>query len=81
MALISISEAALAWPLSAKHIRYLAACGTIKAQKFGTSWAVDERSLKEVGRWPWARDKQAQLVKTIAADGPRVIGLLPGSIT
>ena len=37
--------------------------------------AVDERSLKEVGRWPWARDKQAQLVKTIAADGPRVIGL------
>ncbi|TAJ07065.1 MAG: adenylate/guanylate cyclase domain-containing protein [Nitrospirae bacterium] len=36
---------------------------------------VDEKSLKEVGRWPWSRDKQAQLVRTIAADKAKVIGL------
>jgi len=36
---------------------------------------VDEKSLKELGRWPWSRDKQAQLVEGIAADGARVIGL------
>jgi len=37
--------------------------------------AVDERSLKEVGRWPWSRDQQAQLVRAIAADKAKVIGL------
>jgi len=36
---------------------------------------VDEKSLKEIGRWPWSRDKQAQLVDAIAADGPKVIGM------
>lgn len=36
---------------------------------------VDEKSLKEIGRWPWSRDRQAQLVRAIAADGAKVIGL------
>ena len=36
---------------------------------------VDEKSLKEVGRWPWTRDKQAQLVDTIHTGGATVIGL------
>jgi adenylate cyclase len=36
---------------------------------------VDEKSLKEIGRWPWPRDKQAMLVDEIAAGGPVVIGL------
>lgn len=36
---------------------------------------VDEKSLKEVGRWPWSRDKQASLVNAIAAGGAKVIGL------
>jgi adenylate cyclase len=36
---------------------------------------VDEKSLKEVGRWPWSRDKQAQVVQGIAADGAKVVGL------
>lgn len=36
---------------------------------------VDEKSLKEIGRWPWSRDKQARLVDAIAADGAKVIGL------
>ena len=36
---------------------------------------VDEKSLKEVGRWPWSRSIQAQLVEAIAADEAKVIGL------
>ncbi len=36
---------------------------------------IDEKSLKELGRWPWSRDKQAQLVTAIEADGAKVIGL------
>ncbi len=36
---------------------------------------VDEKSLKEIGRWPWSRDKQATLVRNLAADKAKVIGL------
>jgi adenylate cyclase len=31
--------------------------------------AVDEKSLQELGRWPWSRERQARLLQTIAADG------------
>ena len=37
--------------------------------------AIDEKSLQEVGHWPWSRDKQSRLVTAIAADGAKVIGL------
>jgi CHASE2 domain-containing sensor protein len=30
---------------------------------------VDEKSLKEIGRWPWPRNKQALLVDQIHAGG------------
>lgn len=46
MALISITQAAARYALSAKHFRYLAASGMIKAQKLGSFWAVDERSIE-----------------------------------
>ncbi len=36
---------------------------------------VDEKSLNELGRWPWPRDTQSQLIDRITADHPRVIGL------
>jgi len=36
---------------------------------------VDEKSLKEIGRWPWSRDKQALLVDQIHAGEPAVLGL------
>ena len=36
---------------------------------------VDEKSLKEVGRWPWPRDKQARLIDQIHAGEPAVVGL------
>ncbi len=37
--------------------------------------AIDEKSLREVGRWPWSRDVQAELVSAIVKDQPAVIGL------
>jgi adenylate cyclase len=36
---------------------------------------VDDKSLKEIGRWPWPRDKQALLVDRIHDGEPAVIGL------
>ena len=36
---------------------------------------VDEKSLAEVGRWPWTRTVMAELVDRIAADHPKVIGI------
>lgn len=37
--------------------------------------AIDDRSIKEVGRWPWGRDVMADLIGRISAGGPRVIGI------
>jgi adenylate cyclase len=37
--------------------------------------AIDDRSIAEIGRWPWSRAVQARLVERIAADKPKVIGL------
>ncbi|XAH25041.1 CHASE2 domain-containing protein [Xylophilus sp. GW821-FHT01B05] len=37
--------------------------------------AIDERSLAEVGRWPWPRDVHADLVERISAQSPAAIGL------
>jgi adenylate cyclase len=36
--------------------------------------AIDEKSIKEVGRWPWSRAEMANLVKRVAAGEPRIIG-------
>src|SRR5690349_2476886 len=36
---------------------------------------VDEKSLKDIGRWPWARDKQALLIDQIDKQQPAVIGI------
>ena len=37
--------------------------------------AIDEKSIKEIGRWPWSRAEMASLVKRVAEGKPRVIGL------
>jgi serine phosphatase RsbU (regulator of sigma subunit)/CHASE2 domain-containing sensor protein len=36
---------------------------------------IDEKSLAELGRWPWPRTSLAQLVHTINAYGPSAIGI------
>ena len=37
--------------------------------------AIDEDSLHRVGRWPWSRDKLAQLIDRIESGKPRAIAL------
>jgi CHASE2 domain-containing sensor protein/signal transduction histidine kinase len=37
--------------------------------------AIDDKSLEKVGRWPWRRALHAELLRRIAADNPRCIGL------
>lgn len=37
--------------------------------------AIDEDSLKELGTWPWPRDRMAALIKAIARHQPAAIGL------
>lgn len=37
--------------------------------------AIDEKSLAEVGRWPWPRRVQARMVERIHEEGARLIGL------
>jgi len=35
--------------------------------------AIDEKSIKEIGRWPWSRAEMAKLVRILAEGKPRVI--------
>ena len=37
--------------------------------------AIDEKSIKEVGRWPWKRDVMAELVEALSKGKPRAIGI------
>ncbi len=37
--------------------------------------SVDEKSIKEIGRWPWRRDVMAGLVNKVSEGRPRVIGI------
>ncbi|NVN97697.1 MAG: adenylate/guanylate cyclase domain-containing protein [Geobacteraceae bacterium] len=36
---------------------------------------IDEKSIAEIGRWPWSRTVQAQLVDKIASGKPKAIGI------
>ncbi len=36
--------------------------------------AIDDRSIEQVGRWPWPRPTQAQLLRVITSGGPSVVG-------
>jgi adenylate cyclase len=37
--------------------------------------AIDDESLKAVGRWPWSREDMARLLTRLKESGPRVIAL------
>ena len=36
---------------------------------------IDEKSIKELGQWPWERDKFAKILKNLTQDGVGIIGL------
>ncbi|WP_304189577.1 CHASE2 domain-containing protein [Phenylobacterium aquaticum] len=35
--------------------------------------AIDDRSLAEIGRWPWGRDAHARLLEVLAQSGPKAV--------
>lgn len=37
--------------------------------------AIDEQSLREIGRWPWSRRTHAKLIRTLGAGGAKAIAL------
>ena len=37
--------------------------------------AIDQKSLSELGRWPWPRSVHARLLERLAADGVRAVGM------
>jgi len=47
--------------------------GTIKPSEKVVIAAIDEKSIERLGRWPWDRDKIANLVKKLAEAGAEII--------
>jgi CHASE2 domain-containing sensor protein/signal transduction histidine kinase len=37
--------------------------------------AIDDESLREMGRWPWSRSTHAKLIEKLELESPRAIGL------
>jgi adenylate cyclase len=49
--------------------------GTMPAGKQVAIVAIDDESLKTVGRWPWSRDDMARVLTRLKQAGPRAIAL------
>lgn len=49
--------------------------GEVTASKDVVIVDIDERSLKELGQWPWSRHKFAQVLDNLTASGAGAIGL------
>ncbi len=49
--------------------------GTLPAGGQVAILAIDDNSLKAVGRWPWSREEMARLLTLLKQAGPRVIAL------
>ena len=47
--------------------------GTVQPLEDIVIAAIDEKSLERLGRWPWTRDKIAQLVKRLTEEGAEII--------
>src|SRR5215472_4440081 len=53
----------------------LRVAGELKPAVAVTIVAIDEESLDQIGKWPWNRDKLAQLIDRVQAGLPRAIGV------
>ncbi len=49
--------------------------GTIKAPKDIVIVAIDEKSLEKLGRWPWTRNRLAEIIKRLDQSGAELIVL------
>src|SRR5215471_8958356 len=49
--------------------------GELKPASPVTIVAIDEESLDRIGKWPWTRDKLAELIDRVQAGTPKAIGV------
>ena len=49
--------------------------GAVKPSDRVVVVAIDDKSIAELGRWPWSRDKMAELVRNLAGYGVKVTAL------
>jgi CHASE2 domain-containing sensor protein/predicted Ser/Thr protein kinase len=49
--------------------------GSISPQKDIVIVGIDERTLDQIGKWPWSHDRLAQLIFTISQGSPKVLVL------
>ena len=49
--------------------------GAVKTSAPVTIVAIDGRSVKEIGRWPWSREVTARLISAMKSYGARVVAL------
>ena len=50
---------------------FLRGCGTALVTPFKSDGALDEKALREVGRWPWPRGRYAALIASIGSAKPK----------
>lgn len=60
--------------LKALDLRFVAR-GCKPPGLFAVLATIDEKSLDEIGRWPWSRDKIAELIERLSEMGARVIAM------
>jgi len=49
--------------------------GSVSPQKDIVIVGIDEKTLDQIGKWPWTQDKLAQLISTISGGYPKVLVL------
>src|SRR5208283_3738926 len=47
--------------------------GSVPALKGVTIVAIDDRSVAQIGRWPWPRTKVAELINRLSKAGAKII--------
>jgi len=57
-----------------KDARFLVR-GPVKPDNQVVVVAIDHKSIKEIGRWPWSREVTARLVENLALYGAKVTAL------
>lgn len=60
--------------LKALDIRFLVR-GPIKPGPEVVIAVIDEKSVDEIGRWPWPRSKMAEMIRALGDDGAKVVVL------
>jgi signal transduction histidine kinase/CHASE2 domain-containing sensor protein len=79
--IVAVAILLLSWTTYFAQLNYTAydftlrLAGPVPIQSPTLIVAIDEDSLRHVGRWPWSRDKLAQIIDRIESGKPRAIAV------